>query len=187
MHDLGAAITVAAFAFVATMIDNFAAFSAQLAITDRSRRGRASVGQFVGVVSLIFMSVVVAGALGEIPLKWVGLLAAAPLALAVHAWVTRHREPHLVKRGMVTTMVVTIALGGDNLAGWIPILRAGGINRGLVTVGVFVVLDLALIGVARLVASHPAVVRAGQRFAPMATPVLYVILAIVILWECGWF
>jgi cadmium resistance protein CadD (predicted permease) len=186
MHDLGAAVAISAFAFVATMLDNFVDFSAQLSITDRPRRGRASLGQFVGVVVLISMSVVVAGALGEVPLTWVGILAAAPLALAVHAWLNRRREPHRVKRGMVTTMVVTIALGGDNLAGWIPILRAGGLSRGPVTVGVFVVLDLVLVGAARLCASHPAVVSAGERIVPVATPILYVVLAIVILWECNW-
>ena len=179
-------VGIAAVAFAGTMVDNFAAFTAQLAITDRPRRPRATLGQIVGVIVLILMSAVVAVALGEVPLKWVGVLALAPIALGIHAWRTRDRPAHLVKRGFFTTLVVTIALGGDNLAVWIPILRANGFTNGLITSVTFIACDLVLVLVARLIASHPKVVATGSRIAPIATPFLYFALAIVILWECGW-
>ena len=186
MHSTLSTVAVAVVAFAGTMVDNFAALIAQLAITDRARRPRATFGHFVGMLALIMISVVVASALSEIPLAWVGVLAALPIALGIHAWRTRDRPAHLVRRGFFTTLAITIALGGDNLAVWIPMLRAAGITEGAVTVGVFIVCDVIMLVIARLVASHPRVVATGSRIAPIATPFLYFFLALVILWECGW-
>lgn len=187
MHDAGVTVLVAAVAFAGTMVDNFVAFVAQLSLTEKHRHARASVGQLAGVISLIVMSGAVGSMLSAIPLRWVGLLAAAPLALAVHAW--RHQEPsaRAVRRGAMTTFVLTIAFGGDNLAVWSPLLRADGYAKGLVAAAVFLVGDVALIVVARSLASHPRVVTTCQKLAPRATPLLYVGLSGLILWECRWF
>jgi cadmium resistance protein CadD (predicted permease) len=184
VHGLVTTIVVAVAAFIGTMIDNFVAFAAQLALTDPHRRERAMSAQIFAVLTLIVISAAVGSALGEIPLRWVGVLAAAPAALAVHAWRTRNRPSHQVRRGAVTTFLVTVALGGDNLAVWIPLLRADGLRRSLVSAGVFLALDLVLVVVARAVVSHPMVLSVSERSAKVATPILYVALAIVILWQC---
>ena len=80
-----------------------------------------------------------------------------------------------------------MALGGDNIAVWIPILRAGSLARGAVTVGIFVLSDLLMIELARAVARRPQAVSFGQRWAPRLTPALYVGLGVLILWQCRWF
>jgi cadmium resistance protein CadD (predicted permease) len=186
VHSAFVAAGIAFVAFAGTMVDNFVALTAQLALTDRRRHDHVGLAHFLGVVVLVAMSALVASALASVPLGWVGLLAIAPAALGVHAWRTRDRPARNVKRGMVTTFVVTVALGGDNLAVWIPILRAGGYSDGAITIGVFLVSDAVMVFVARAAARHPKVVELGGRIAPIATPFLYFALAIVILWECGW-
>jgi cadmium resistance protein CadD (predicted permease) len=187
VHDVAATVLVAAAAFVGTMLDNFVAFTAQLALTEPERHDRSSLGQFVGVVVLIAMSAAVGSVLESVPLRAVGVLAAAPVALAVHAWRHRGDPRRAVRRGLTTTLLVTIAFGGDNLAVWVPLLRADGAGRRVLTVAIWVLGELALLAAARAVARHPRVVAAGQRVAPRATPPLYGALAVVILWECRWF
>ena len=184
MHTLTATIAVAVAAFVGTMIDNGVAFAAQLAITPRAKQGRATLGQLIGFVVLVAMSAAVGSVLSGFPVQWVGVLAVAPLALAVHAWRHRRDDAHVVARGAVTTGLVTIAFGGDNLAAWIPLFRAGGVARGVLVAGIFVLLDLVVITLARALARHPRVVAHSQRLAPAVSPFLYGALSIVILWQC---
>lgn len=184
MHAVVITVAVALGAFVGTMLDNFVAFSAQLALTEPRRHERAMTAQVIGVLSLIVIAGGVGTALGEIPLRWIGLLALAPLALAYHAWRTRSHPARNVKRGAITTFVVTIALGGDNLAVWIPLFRADGLHRALLTGGIFVLSDVALVSLARLLVNRPRVIEWAAKTSPIATPILYVILAVVILWQC---
>lgn len=166
------------------MLDNFAAFTAQLALTDPKRHERAMTAQVLGVVALIVISASVGTALAEVPLRWVGILAVAPLALAYIAFRKRNDPARNVKRGAITTFVVTIALGGDNLAVWIPLLRADGLQRSLLTAGVFVLSDVALVALARLVVTRARVIELAARGSKLATPILYVALSVVILWQC---
>ena len=187
MHDVVATLLVAVAAFFGTMTDNFVAFSAQLAITPAAKHRRASVGHFVGVGVLVILSAGAGTALSEFPVRWVGILALAPALLAVHAWRTRHDANRSVARGTVATGLVTIAFGGDNLAVWIPLLRANGVLGGTLIAGVFVLLDLVLIGCAEAFARRPRVIEFSQRWAPMCTPFLYGFLAVIILWQCQWF
>ena len=187
MHAVLATALVAVGAFLGTMVDNFVAFAAQAALTEERRHQRIGSGHFFGVVVLVIIACGVATALAEIPLRWIGILAIIPLALALHAWRTRAVTRPVTKRGWTTTLLMTIGLGGDNLAVWVPLLRAGGLARGVMTTGIFLLLDLALISIALFVARRPRVMALSQRFGPALTPVLYVGLAVVILWQCHWF
>jgi cadmium resistance protein CadD (predicted permease) len=184
MHTVVITIAVALGAFMGTMLDNFAAFSAQLALTEPRRHERAMTAQVLGVLTLIIISAGVGSALAEIPLHWIGLLALAPLALAFHAWKNRHQPARTVKRGAITTFLVTIALGGDNLAVWIPLIRADGLHRAVLTAGIFLLSDVALVALARFIVNRPRVIDLSAKIAPRATPLLYVALSVVIVWQC---
>ena len=187
MHSVVVTITVAIGAFVSTMIDNFVAFAAQLALTEPKRVGRASSGQFSGVLALIGMAGILGAALFEIPLRWVSVLALVPLALAVHAWRGRNKPLHAARRGWITTFLITVSLGGDNLAIWIPILRSNGLRNGLLTAAILALCDIVLIVLARVISQQSAVVSRAQSLSRYLTPVLYVALSVVIVWECGLF
>lgn len=186
MHDVLVAIAIGTGAFFGTMIDNFFAFTAQLALTDAKRFRRVSYAHIGGVLVLIIASAAVGSALNFIPLGWAGLLAIAPIALAIHAW--RHRGSGLTpqRRGATTTFLVTVGLGGDNIAVWIPILRSQGVLRGVTVAATIVALDIALVFLARLILRHPRVIAGGQRWSEQLTPPLYVALAVLIVWQCGW-
>jgi cadmium resistance protein CadD (predicted permease) len=174
-----------ALAFVGTMIDNFFAFSAQLLVTPERRIRRVSVAQALGVATLVAMAYGVGSILEPVPTRWIGLLAIAPWSLGVHGW--RHRDDPIhehFKRGALTTFVVTIALGGDNLAVWIPLLRSQIASHAVVTLLTFAVFELLFVMLARAVTGHPTVVTWGERHARRIVPWVYLALGFLILIEC---
>ena len=187
MHDVLVAIAIGTGAFFGTMIDNFFAFTAQLALTDAKRFRRVSYAHIIGVIVLIIASAAVGSALNFIPLGWAGLLAIAPLALAAHAWRNQGSGLAPQRRGATTTFLVTVGLGGDNIAVWIPILRSQGVLRGVTVALTILIFDIALVFLARLVLRHPLVTERGQRWSATLTPPLYLALSVLIVWQCGWF
>lgn len=188
MHTLLATVVVASLAYAGTMFDNFFAFAAQLLVTDESHHRRVAVAQALGVLSLLVISLAVGSLLDHLPIRWIGLMALLPWTLAVHSFGHRH-DPVVVqpRRGSLTTFTVTIALGGDNLAVWIPLLRANGSLAKLTTVIVFAVGEIIFLASARALVTHPRVVAWGTRFAPILVPAVYLGLGVLILVECGTF
>ena len=187
MHTILGVVVVATLAFVGTMFDNFFAFAAQLVVTDPARFRRVSLAQAFAMALLLALAAALGAVLAPIPVRWIGVLCLAPFAFALHAW--RHRDVprEQYRRGGITTFAITLALGGDNLAVWIPLLRANGIAHGLIVAGVFSVLEVVFLLSARRLALHPRVVAWGRRHAPSVIPFVYVALGVLILWECHTF
>lgn len=188
MHTIIAVVIVASLAFVGTMCDNYFAFAAQLLVTDREKYRRVSWAQALGVATLLVIAAGVSSLLTAIPTRWVGLLAVVPWALAAHAW--RHRDSpdrEQFKRGAITTFALTIALGGDNLAVWIPLLRSNGTFHALITILIFAIWEILFISSAQALVNHPRVVTWGNTHAKSFIPWIYVALGILILVECGTF
>lgn len=188
MHSLVAIVIVTSLAFIGTMFDNYFAFAAQLLVTDRKRYRRVSWAQAFGTAALLLIAAGVSSLLTSIPTRWIGLLAVVPWALAAHAW--RHREHptrEQYRRGAVTTFALTIALGGDNLAVWIPLLRANGTFHALLTIFVFTIWEILFVLSAQALVRQPRVVGWGVKHAPTIIPWIYVALGVLILVECGTF
>lgn len=188
MRSVLAVVVVASVAFIGTMFDNLFAFAAQLLVTDESRYHRVARAQALGVLILVVIAAGVGSLLAPVPTRWVGLLCVAPWALALHAW--RHRrseERPQYRRGSLTTFTVTLALGGDNLAVWIPLLRASGTVRGLGTATVFAAWEALFVAGALRLVRHPRAVTWGMRWGPALVPWVYVALGVLILVECRTF
>lgn len=184
MHAAAALVVGGSFAFVATMIDNLFAFAAQLAVTTRERFAPVSLAQSAGVVTLVGLAAVVGTSLHVVPARWVAILALAPWSLAWRSWHRPGRSDVTVRRGVTTTFLVTIGLGGDNLAVWIPLWRTHGTLGELALVAIFAAWQLLFVATAWALASRPRVVRWGQRSGRFYVPWLYVTLGVVILFEC---
>ena len=185
MRPLLALILLGSFAYVGTMIDNLFAFAAQLTLTPRELFSRVTSAQSTGVVTLFVLAAAVGSTLAVVPLRWVGLLAIAPWALAWRSW--RHRRDESresPRRGSITTFLITIGLGGDNLAVWIPLLRANGPLRDVALGVVFVLWQLLFVALTWAMATRPRVIEWGQRHGSNAIPWLYVGLGVAVLYEC---
>jgi cadmium resistance protein CadD (predicted permease) len=181
-------VAVATLAYVGTMFDNLFAFAAQMLVTDSALHGRIARAQAVGVAALVAVAAGVGSALAGVPLRWVGLLAVAPLGLALHAW--RHRADEVrraPRRGATTTFAVTLALGGDNLAVWIPLLRAAGTLAAVATIATFAAWELLFLSGSLRLARHPRAIDRGMRWGPRLTPFVYLALAVLVVVECRTF
>jgi cadmium resistance protein CadD (predicted permease) len=188
VHTIVAVIIFASLAFIGTMLDNYFAFAAQLLVTDQSRYRRVSWAQAFGIITLLLIAAGIGGLLAPVPTKWIGIFALAPWALALHAWRTRDKPTHeQFRRGALTTFTLTLALGGDNLAVWIPLLRASGAVHAFITLIVFALWEVLFITSAQALVSHPKVVTWGDRHAKSFVPWIYIGLGVLILLECGTF
>ena len=175
MHTILSVVVVAILAFLGTMFDNFFAFAAQLIVTEKKRFRRVSYAQALGVAHA-------PRARGRH--RVVAHADSRCRGSASSAWrrgpwpgtrgATATKPPSEVfRRGALTTFAMTLALGGDNLAVWIPLLRADGFFHSFVTVAVFAVMELVFIVCAQRVSSHPRLVAWGTKHAPSFLPWLY--------------
>jgi cadmium resistance protein CadD (predicted permease) len=187
VHTIVGVVLFASLAYIGTMVDNFFAFSAQLIVTEPSRYRRVSWAQAAAVTILVVIAGGVGTLLTAIPLRWIGLLCVAPFGFAIHAW--RHRQaPHeQFRRGAITTFIITLAIGGDNVAVWIPLFRASGLRHVVVAVVTFAIWELIFLYSSRRLATHPRVVTWGRAHMPALMPFVYVLLGVLILIECRTF
>jgi len=188
VHSIIDVVVVGSLAFVGTMVDNFFAFAAQLALSERVRYRRLSIAQALGVAALVIVALSVGTLLRVVPLRWVGLFCIAPFGFALYAWRTRDqpvREQQ--RRGALTTFSVSVALGGDNIAVWIPLLRANNVAHEVLTAFVFALWEVLFVTGARVLASHQRVVSFGEKYGHVLLPWLYVGLGILVLVECKTF
>jgi len=184
VHTILGVVVVAALAFIGTMVDNYFAFAAQLVATDRSKFHRVSSAQALAVASMVVLAGGLGSLLAPIPLRWIGLLSVAPFGFALHSWRHRSTPREKFRRGSITTFAITLALGGDNLAVWIPLLRANGVGYALVTVATFAPLEIVFLLSAQRLATHPRVVAWGNEHAGALMPYVYVFLGVLVLIEC---
>lgn len=184
MQTFLAVVIVSSLAFVGTMFDNYFAFAAQLIVTEHAKYRRISWAQALSVLTLVALAVGIGALLASVPVRWVGLLCVAPFGFAIHSWRHRDAPRERYQRGSITTFVMTLVLGGDNIAVWIPLLRANGVARAAVTIATFALWEVVFILSAQRLAKHPTVVTWGRTHAPHVIPAVYFLLGVLILVEC---
>jgi cadmium resistance protein CadD (predicted permease) len=158
MDSLGFYIGVGIVVFASTNIDDMFAVSAFFVDTRLARRS-VVIGQFVGIGTLVLVSVIAALLAVAVPEDWVALMGLVPLLLGISKLLAlRHygvRESndaeeyqirdneHLAERRLhsqiLAVAAVTIANGGDNLGVYVP-LFASSPNGIPVYVSVFAVM-----------------------------------------------
>ena len=172
-------------AFAATNVDDLVVLSVLFARGEL--RGRQIVaGQALGLGVLVAVGLAAGAGLLALPDRWVALLGLVPIALGLRGlWRARRGAPGdeapAVAVGTLGVASVTVANGGDNVAVYAPLFATMGADAFATTVAVFAVLVGGWCAAARLVASHPAVVRGVQRAGDLAVPLVLVALGVLIL------
>jgi cadmium resistance protein CadD (predicted permease) len=189
-----ALVGVAVGSFVSTNIDNFLVTTAQFAAAPLQRVRRVAAGQLLGFAFIVLVSAAAAGALFELPTRWVGLLGLVPLALGIRGLVAlRHRsqDQHDVNTsvapGLVAAALVTVGNGGDNLAVYIPILRASKLAEGIFFLLCLLVLDALLCAGALVLGRHPRTLGFVGRAGAYLVPVVYCVIGVIVLVRSGTF
>ena len=184
--------------FAATNIDDIVVLAVFFGrATSRARALQVVVGWYAGYLAVL-AAVVAVAALGArlLPGNVIPLLGLLPLVLGLRAAWTAWRERSSrtggppsadVARwtasgpGVGTTAAVSLANGGDNVGGYVPVFAASRPQVQLIYVVVFLVLVAVWCAAGRLVASHPVVAHAMTRWGHIVLPVVLIGLGLTIL------
>ena len=135
-------LAAAAAAFVGTNLDDLLILMLLFAqADDRAGRRRIAAGQYLGIGALTAFSMLCALGLGRVPRKYLRLLGLVPILLGLRAWRTRNQPAEAVSSvGVLSTALLTMANGGDNLGVYIPLLAGYAPGQLAVTAAVFALL-----------------------------------------------
>jgi cadmium resistance protein CadD (predicted permease) len=185
--DIFASIAVASGLFVATNVDDLLILGILFADCTL-RRSDVVVGQFLGIGTLIGVSVVAALASLAFPPEWIALLGLVPLALGVKGLFDLRKgesdeEAPRANAGsaIFSVAAVTIANGGDNLGVYIPYFASIGLLKTTIVACVFLALTGLWCVLALLLLRHRRIAGFVERFGHILLPFVLIGLGIWIL------
>lgn len=192
-----ATIAAAVGLFAATNIDDIVVLTVLfLATTRGSLRGwQVVLGQYLGFIALVAISVVAALGLTIVPDEWVGFLGLIPLGIGVYGLVRYLRvrgeedddddESSIKAGGLLGVAGITIANGADNISLYTPVFRTQPILDTAVTIVVFLLLVAIWCLVARAIGTNKRVIELLERIEHWLVPVVFIGLGLYILIESG--
>ena len=145
-------------------------------------------GQYLGIGTLVAVSILAALGLTLIPDRYVPLLGLVPLALGVRALIQafRGREepdapPTAPVRGLLPVAGITIANGADNIAVYTPVFRTTDVRGATVLILVFAVLVAVWCAAGSWLGSHKRVIAVIERHGHWLVPLVFIAIGAVIL------
>jgi cadmium resistance transport/sequestration family protein len=166
------------------------------------------IGQYLGFITLVLLSLI--GAFGAlvIPKEWIGLLGIFPIYLGVKALWEGYKEKNdakenesgeqLIEEGSKKNLLqkflhpniykvaaITFANGGDNIGIYIPYFSNQGIARLAIIIVIFLVLVAVWCFFGYKLVSHPLVAKTVERYGHLIVPFVLILLGAYILIESG--
>ena len=153
------------------------------------------IGQYVGSVALIVISLFFAFVLNYVPEKWIlGLLGLIPIYLGIKLAIYGDSEgeerakKELNEKGLSklvgTVTIVTIAsCGADNIGLFVPYFVTLSVPNLLITLFVFLILIFFLVFTAQKLADIPGVGEIVEKFGRWIMAVIYIALGLFIIIE----
>ncbi|KXA40622.1 MULTISPECIES: CadD family cadmium resistance transporter [Staphylococcus] len=153
------------------------------------------IGQYVGSVALIVISLFFAFVLNYVPEKWIlGLLGLIPIYLGIKVAIygdsdgEERAKKELNEKGLSklvgTIAIVTIAsCGADNIGLFVPYFVTLSITNLLITLFVFLILIFFLVFTAQKLANIPGVGEIVEKFGRWIMAVIYIALGLFIIIE----
>lgn len=208
-------VTTAFISFISTNTDDIfilMLFFSQINNTMRIRH--IIIGQYLGIVFLIVISLVCAFGLSVIPHEYVGLLGLLPIYLGIREYINYKHERKIngnisiqeqdnynldeIKENPIITFIklfinpsiikvftVTFANGGDNIGIYIPLFTSMSILGILITVIIFLILTALWCFIGLKLAEHSLVHNIIKKYNHIIIPILLILLGIFILIESG--
>ncbi|MBC3134949.1 CadD family cadmium resistance transporter [Staphylococcus warneri] len=153
------------------------------------------IGQYVGSVTLIVVSLFFAFVLNYVPEKWIlGLLGLIPIYLGIKVAIyddcegEKRAKKELNEKGLSklvgTVAIVTIAsCGADNIGLFVPYFVTLSVTDLLITLFVFLILIFFLVFTAQKLANIPRVGEIVEKFSRWIMAVIYIALGLFIIIE----
>jgi cadmium resistance protein CadD (predicted permease) len=150
------------------------------------------LGQYVGIAVLVGVAMLAALGLTAAPGRWIWPLGLLPLGLGLRKLagaIRAHRRgaqaSPVVATGLGGVVLITIANGGDNVAAYVPLFRAGTVGDLTVVVIIFAIGIALWCVVGSLLASHGRITRLIERWGRWFIPSFYVVIGMYILYKAG--
>ena len=153
------------------------------------------IGQYVGSVALIVVSLFFAFVLNYVPEKWIlGLLGLIPIYLGIKVAIyddcegEKRAKKELNEKGLSklvgTVAIVTIAsCGADNIGLFVPYFVTLSVTNLFITLFVFLILIFFLVFTAQKLANIPGVGEIVEKFSRWIMAVIYIALGLFIIIE----
>lgn len=186
--------------FVSTNIDDLVVLTILFLATTRGGTltvWKVVAGQYLGLITLITVSVGAALGLTLVPDEWVGFLGLLPLGIGVYG-LTRYLvrrgnadedddddESAIRAGGLLGVAGITIANGADNISLYTPVFRTQPVLDTVVTILVFLVLLAGWCLLARAIGTNRRVTEALEKVEHWLVPAVFIGLGLYILIESG--
>lgn len=153
------------------------------------------IGQYVGSVALIVISLFFAFVLNYVPEKWIlGLLGLIPIYLGIKVAIyddcegEKRAKKELNEKGLSklvgTIAIITIAsCGADNIGVFVPYFVTLSVTNLFITLFVFLILIFFLVFTAQKLANIPGVGEIVEKFGRWIMAVIYIALGLFIIIE----
>ncbi|MGX0193538.1 CadD family cadmium resistance transporter [Staphylococcus epidermidis] len=153
------------------------------------------IGQYVGSVTLIVISLFFAFVLNYVPEKWIlGLLGLIPIYLGIKVAIygdsdgEERAKKELNEKGLSklvgTIAIITIAsCGADNIGVFVPYFVTLSVTNLFITLFVFLILIFFLVFTAQKLANIPGVGEIVEKFGRWIMAVIYIALGLFIIIE----
>jgi cadmium resistance transport/sequestration family protein len=189
------ALVLAVTTFVVTNIDDI--FILVGFFADSRRRAFGIVlGQYLGIVVLVTLSLIAALIALAIPPVYVGLLGLVPIGLGTRQLLQALRDeeedgPERTtssgRTDVLTVAAVTIANGGDNFAVYIPVFSTRSSMELTVMIGVFLLMTGVWCAFAHWLVHHQTIGTPLRRYGHRALPWILIGLGVWIMFDAGFF
>ena len=189
-------IVTAAILYIATAVDLLVILLIFFARAKTRKEYRdIYIGQYVGSVTLIVVSLFFAFVLNYVPEKWIlGLLGLIPIYLGIKVAIyddcegEKRAKKELNEKGLSklvgTFAIVTIAsCGADNIGLFVPYFVTLSVTDLLITLFVFLILIFFLVFTAQKLANIPGVGEIVEKFSRWIMAVIYIALGLFIIIE----
>lgn len=191
-------ITTAAILYIATAVDLLVILLIFFARENNYQQYKdIYIGQYLGSLTLIIVSLFLAYVLNYVPDKWIlGLLGLIPIYLGIKVAIfddcegERRAKDELNKKGLSelskSVAVVTLAsCGADNIGLFVPYFTTINNYELVITLITFVILIFILVFTAQKLANIPGLGEVIERFSRWIMSIVYIGLGLFIIIENG--
>ena len=181
------AVIAAVIAFAATNVDDL--FINMLFFAQADTRQKAlyvGLGKYLGVGALFLISLSGAWFAHALPHSALRLLGIVPIALGIRSWLHRNDDvsadtPSADGSLAVSTAVITVANGADNIGVYMPLLASYDAAQVAVTAAVFALMTAVWCLVSRRLTDLPGLRSFLMRYKHIVVPVVLIALGVYIL------
>jgi len=175
---LAASITT----FAATNVDDI--FLLTLFFAKRVPSKRIIVGQYLGFVAIIILSLVGVRAADAIPERWIRALGILPLVIGIKDLLSKSKGSSVdgtpKNYSVLEIAIVTLSNGSDNVGVYVPFFVVGQQYLWLILTTYLILLAIWCLA-SRWLGAHPIVLRSVERCGHWAVPLVFVTLGVYVL------